>query len=161
MGKVGSPGGPARQAPMNLKSPAFDTPRTCPSPLLHVARTHHLRTNILTALCRSVASAHLEIRRRFVELRELKTELRRGHMPHDIPWLPTHQRQAELLLKRVNDLQEQMWCYSESGASFLHPPSLSHLSSRHPPLLPQCHASPHLPLYVAAPAPAPTACSGG
>jgi len=64
-----------------------------------------------------VADIHLEIRRRFLELRELKVELK-GPAASDtglLAWQPQHARLVAHLRRRVTSLQEQIWCYSESG----------------------------------------------
>ena len=78
---------------------------------LYVAKKFEQVT--VSHLSDGVKSVHDEIRRRFLELRELKSELTSG--PSGSAWLAPHQPLVRRLRKHVNDLQERIWCYSESG----------------------------------------------
>jgi uncharacterized protein YfeS len=78
---------------------------------LYVAKKFEQVT--VSHLSDGVKSVHDEIRRRFLELRELKSELSSG--PSGSGWLAPHLPLVRRLRKHVNDLQERIWCYCESG----------------------------------------------
>ena len=62
---------------------------------------------------------------RFLELRELKQELR-GQMTEGgmQDWIPRYAPLVRRLRQRISSLQTEIWCYSESGEYARHDPNV-------------------------------------